>query len=540
MSDTRDASMVRVQDFREILIWPFRLNLSKTASSATIRAAVLRVADGLPPHWRRETAPLNHLDPGAGAPSSDAYAECVYFQPCIQTFLYHDPNALHLYRREDLAALEVEFGDFSISLSVERLNLYLFPATGNAVVALELGSAGPIVQRGGQSHPLMLSHVQEILEKLRRAYPPYWDQNACPGLSPLVVRWKTKTGDWLAQPDALTPASSAAWINQHKSSPVAAHWQAALPLCFAHGQDRWTQVVDERIPLMAWIAVDGAAAIRPGDWVRLAMQDGPGEAEYPYAEAFLRNFDERHCYDAFWQPKAGKTTRYLLSGYGFVAVGDCADGFFTSVIHKHMRRHYFQMGLIAHFQAAALQTLSERLSHSAELSAELSAEQSEDLQRNALEFTQRYWFPDVSNHIQGRELFSRWRDFLGTDRLYQQVLREAQDMDAFLNACAGRDSAREAGRLNMIAAVGLVLSVATGFLGMNVLVGDWSRNGFGTVFLTIAVFGGLAGAGLLLLTRTDHPRSGGVRKSPLRVLGGGLLCAAVGFGAVGLLLRGLQ
>ncbi len=51
-------------------------------------------------------------------------------------------------------------------------------------------------------------------------------------------------------------------------------------------------------------------------------------------------------------------------------------------------------------------------------------------------------------------------------------MREA---DQFLAAEEQGEIARAAGRLNVIAAVGLVLAVTTGFFGMNILVPAWER-----------------------------------------------------------------
>ena len=230
-----------------------------------------------------------------------------------------------------------------------------------------------------------------------------------------------------------------------------------------------------------------------------------------------------HCYDAFWDPAAGKTTRYLMSGYGFVAVGDAADKFFTDVIREHMRRHYFQMGLIAHCQAAALLTLSERLSHA----AEAGEAQAADIHKSVLHFTHHLWFPDVSNHIQGREMFARWRGFLRTEELYAQVMREAQDAYAFHKARTERRTADSAANLNLIATVGLALSLVACFLGMNVVVPQSGQTARGLnladapfALRTLAVVLAATGMGLVWLDRNSaKPRR-------LRRLGCGLVGAA--------------
>ena len=91
------------------------------------------------------------------------------------------------------------------------------------------------------------------------------------------------------------------------------------------------------------------------------------------------------------------------------------------------------MGLIAHFQKAAL------LSFSDSLSADTSQPGSRSLHKTArktlrrlIDFTDRYWFVDLSNQIQARELYSQWRGHLGLDALYAQVMDEADKLSSYL------------------------------------------------------------------------------------------------------------
>jgi hypothetical protein len=61
-------------------------------------------------------------------------------------------------------------------------------------------------------------------------------------------------------------------------------------------------------------AVDRPEVISRGDWVRLAFCDSRGDsAVLPYGREFLSDFERETCYDRFWDPEAGKYTRYLLT-----------------------------------------------------------------------------------------------------------------------------------------------------------------------------------------------------------------------------------
>lgn len=46
-----------------------------------------------------------------------------------------------------------------------------------------------------------------------------------------------------------------------------------------------------------------------------------------------------------------------------------------------------------------------------------------------LRFTQRYWFHDVSDHTQAKELFRMISGHLGTARLYTEVRTAIEDMN---------------------------------------------------------------------------------------------------------------
>lgn len=451
--------LIEVEQFREILLWPFRLDIPKRDRTEQISDRINREADRLKASgWEEVTKSRLDALSSLGSPqdgAADAYAEFVYFHPFIQDLLFSDPSPLRLFRLgAGIERMEVSFGTGDpLIFSVERCHLYLLPPMGVAVLALEVSS-----ETLGT-----LDRALTVLDTLRRAYPPYWISEKEPGLSPDTVRWLGRGDTEIRPSEPLDRDQAINWVRTHHTSPLASHWRALLqPLQF--DPQHWRQLGDERMPVMAWLKVKHPEAISRGDWVRLALLDKPDGHALPYGTVYLTDFEARHCYDAFWDPKEGKTTRTLLSGHSFVMVGN--DDFFTTHARTHFRRHYFQMGLIAHLQIAALLALSHRLSHASDLSDPAA----EDILKAALDFTHRLWFPDLSNHSQSRELFQRWRSFLGTETLYAQVMREAQDHLAFRNARSDRAAADAANTLSLVATVGLTLSLVVGLLGINVLI----------------------------------------------------------------------
>lgn len=520
------APPVFVDAFRQILLWPLRLPEVGDAQ-----------AIGAP--WSRVETPLAYLADDDTAPlDRHGYGEFLYFHPFVRSLLFDraDPRPITLYRRTDLAAMQVCLhhrltGSFSVTFSVERLHFYRF-AGGCGMLAVELLTECPTPVEPAGTAPcrMTLNHALVILERLRRAYPPFYDDDALPGLSPVSVRWIDQEGAVSLHP-AVPLGDALQRVSSDGAPPVFSHWRDLAPLPFAE-KGGLRHIIDDRIPHMVYLAVDRPALVERGDWIRLALADDCGDDPLPYAEDFLQGFEAAHCYDRFWTGRTG--SRILCSGFGFAMVGDSGDKFFRDVLVHHFRRHYFQMALISHYQLASLLVLSDRLAHAAGSTKTLRS-----ILRDHLQFTHRAWFPDISNQVQARELFTLWRRHLGVETLYDQTLREVQaandHMDAAAEAdmaAAEADMADAAMRLNMLASVGLVLALTTGFLGMNTLVGgkpDWtSGTAWGQVLVTLGGFSLLGGGGLWFLGSPVNDRNRPLRRLSYGLLVFGLLSAILG------------
>ena len=86
-----------------------------------------------------------------------------------------------------------------------------------------------------------------------------------------------------------------------------------------------------------------------------------------------------------------------------------------------------------------------------------------------LRFTHRYWFHEVSDQPQAKELDRMTANFLGTDRLYTETRDEIEGMSEYLEGDTLRRQANTVVRLTVVTTFGLIGTVATGFLGMNLL-----------------------------------------------------------------------
>ena len=86
-----------------------------------------------------------------------------------------------------------------------------------------------------------------------------------------------------------------------------------------------------------------------------------------------------------------------------------------------------------------------------------------------LRFTHRYWFHEISEQAQVRALSHMCAAHLGLDPLYDEVKARIADMNTYLDADSLRRQASTVVRLTVVTLFGLIGTITTGFLGMNLL-----------------------------------------------------------------------
>jgi hypothetical protein len=240
------------------------------------------------------------------------------------------------------------------------------------------------------------------------------------------------------------------------------------------------------MPLMAYLTMDDPRALTRGHFVRLGLAQAPGPADsLPYSEHHLGDFEERHCYDRYWtvQDQEHQGTRFICSGHVFTEIGDCRERFFAArkTGLEQFRHEYFMVFLIPHFHKAALLMLADRLvdaMNQLDIASPESVRQFTSGIRQTLgvflRFTHRYWFHDVSDHVQVKELFRMTSEHLGTARLYAEVRDAIEDMSQYLDSDALRRQGESMVRLTVVTTVGLIGVATTGFLGMNLFAASES------------------------------------------------------------------
>jgi len=238
--------------------------------------------------------------------------------------------------------------------------------------------------------------------------------------------------------------------------------------------------------MMAYLAVDDPRLLTRSDFVRLGMVTGGSEAipgnevPLPYAETHLADFEQEFCYDRFWaESGAAPNTRYLCSGLALIAVGDARSEFYRCAdrgVLAQFRHQHFLLFLIAHFQKATLLMFSDQL---AEALNALDITRPDSIKRfkrhirlsyvSFLGFTHRYWFHEVSEQAQVKALFHLCTRHLEIDTLYAEVKERIHDMNSYLDADSLRRQANTVVRLTVVTIFGLIGTITTGFLGMNLI-----------------------------------------------------------------------
>ncbi len=485
-----------VRHLRQILLWPLRVLPQPGARRQPPWQALREMGSDSP--WREQ---VDEYTGHTAQFHERHYQEFITFLPVVQRFLFGEGRAMRqdpaqggvhddsddggapmrVFRRRDVAAVRVQArrGDAPITLRVVHVDLYFFFDVDVVMLNVEV-----------ETDNLPLGQAQELLYRFGRAYPPGWDDQGQPMHCLSSAEWLGTQGQVLAQSDAHQRDAFLAHVAEHRAPRISAHWAWLLqPLVADHsgasqaaGALRYRQIEYHRMPMMAYVALDNPRELSRNNWVRLGLvtgSAGPNDA-LPFADQHVVNFETRHCYDRFWT-SAGDApdTRYLCSGYAMLVVGRADAHFYRCAergVLAQFRHPHFLIFLIAHFQKAALLMFSDRLVEALKglnVAKPVSVKRFKRTIRSSFEgflrFTHRYWFHEVAEQAQARALFHLTADHLGLDPLYAEVKERIADMNAYLDADSLRRQANTVVRLTVVTIFGLIGTVTTGFLGMNLL-----------------------------------------------------------------------
>ncbi len=363
-----------------------------------------------------------------------------------------------------------------ISFDVVHVDLCFFYDIDVAILVVEISATD-----------IGLGRVQDTIYRFGRAYPNYWKENGQGGHCLERAEWLAADGRVLAASNYEQRDQYLSYVGRHRAPRFAAHWEFLLkPLVPDHSDEkgliRYRQIEYSRMPLLTYLAMDDVRTLTRADFVRLALVTAAGPSDsLPYSAHYIRDFENRYCFDEFWdeQRSGNPGTRFMSCGHAFAMVGSAGERFFIDRdggLLGQFRHQYFLLFLIPHFHKAALLMLSDRMADALnrlDIKDAASVKQFKRTIRQLLEiflrFTHRYWFHEVSDQPQAKELFRMTADFLGTDRLYVETREEIEDMSEYLEGDTLRRQANTVVRLTVVTTFGLIGTVVTGFLGMNLL-----------------------------------------------------------------------
>jgi hypothetical protein len=385
---------------------------------------------------------------------------------------------MRVFRRQDVARVRTwaRPDAVPVELQVAHIDLYFFYDLDVVLLNVEVAVSD-----------VTLAQAQDLMYRFGRGYPPGWTAEGHPLHCLHDVEFLDGAGRVLARSDAGQRERFLAHVAEHRAPRIAEHWAWLLePLVPDHsereGALRFRQIEYYRMPMMAYLAVDDPRALSRSDFIRLGLVTGAGAGDttLPYASETLADFERRFCYDRFWTDAgAAPNTRYLCCGHALVVVGPAGSDFFGCRhrgVLAQFRHQHFLLFLIAHVQKAALMMFSDRLVDALKRLDVQDVESVKAFKRairrafeGFLRFTHRYWFHEISEQAQVRALFHMSAEHLGLDPLYAEVKERIADMNDYLEGDSLRRQANTVVRLTVVTVFGLIGTITTGFLGMNLL-----------------------------------------------------------------------
>jgi hypothetical protein len=473
-----------VRHFRQIVLWPVQL-----------MPVPNRKVQG---HWELlDEAPecpwsevVDEFGEDPQAFRERHYREFVTFLPYAQRFLYgsaagqessrrRGEGSIRTYRRRDVRSARITFErDGAVwTFHIAHVDLHFFLDADVALVAFEM-----------HADDLPLDVAQNTMFRFGRAYPGFWEKNGDGGNCPHRVEWLDPAGDVVACSDFEDRAKYLEFVARQRAPCTAAHWDYLLrPFVLEHaGQAaalRYRQLEYYRMPFMSYFAFDDPKQLTRADWVRIGLVTRPGGPdELPYSGSTLGDFETRYCDDRFWGRSGERSlrdVRIVVTGLTLSIVGAHGDQFYADAEHgllAQFRHQYFLLFLVAHFHRASLLSMSDELAVAMNRLVVTDTESVKAFKRTIrqimeafLRFTHRFWFCQISNQELAQSVFEKLQRHLGNRELYGEVRDEVMDMNGYLDSDSTRRQTNTVLRLTVVTILGLIGTVATGFLGMNLI-----------------------------------------------------------------------
>ncbi len=470
--------------FREFVLWPLQVMPLRDEKGAEDCGALFECAIGDGP-WRR----FDIFGPDSDFEERH-YREFISFLPHAQRFLYGDAPApmkspkpgdipMKIFRRDDVKQVRItpEKGAAPITCDVDHIQFNFFYEINTAILSCEIAA-----------EEITIEQVQSIAQTFGRAYPAGWAKDGSPIHCAALVEWLDGDGRVLETSDYGDRERFLSFVGTRRAPCVSRHWEFVLaPIVnTASGEDAmlgFREIEYYRMPVMSYIALDKLDVLTKKDYIAFAMATRPAKnGIVPFSERFLKRFETEHIYERLYSGGLDAPeieTRFLTSGEAFtiIAAGDSpslADN--ERGLLGQFRHQFFVLFMISHFHKASLLMIGDQLvaalkSLDPEKPDTVAAfrEETFRLQESFLRFSQRYFFTEVSGRAHVRDLFRIIRKHLSIDELFAEVRGELLDLVTYLDSNALRKQNTSMHRLTVVAVLGLIGTIVTGFLGMNLI-----------------------------------------------------------------------
>ncbi len=265
-------------------------------------------------------------------------------------------------------------------------------------------------------------------------------------------------------------------------------------------------MLDDRMFVNSHIALWGE---KPGtDAGRAAYQaffsvalyvDQEGEEHldgYVYDPEFVKKQME---HEVLWRWHAHSGNLYGFTNYSNVYMG--FGRFLANIAPRHIHNHYFYMALLALYYRTSMIGYLARLARTSKRllkhpNKEESRADIRKLRGSFIEFTNQYWFREITSQMQGIEIFDHQYRVMNIEREYSEFKEEIERADDFIQMAWQDEMSDNAVKF---AFIGLAFAIIAPLISWFAIGSDVfavkeiiSRSGSYIVFLfTAAVFGTL-------------------------------------------------
>ena len=215
MSETAQNASPIVRHFRQILLWPLQIVRPPAGAPHISKYWELLEAVG-------DACPWREVDDEFGHPEDFQerhYKEFITFLPYVQRFLYgegsgreeqsgYGKSPIRVFRRRDIARMRVVLDAQTPPLlfQVAHVDLHFFYDLDIIILAVEFFA---------NDIPLLLA--EDVLFKVGRAYPAFWETDGQGGQCPYRVEWLSATGETLAMSDYENRRKYLQFVCRHRS-----------------------------------------------------------------------------------------------------------------------------------------------------------------------------------------------------------------------------------------------------------------------------------------------------------------------------------